>query len=277
MAKKVASPAVSTPKATVADAPQAQAAPARGLGALLKKTAVQDKPKKSGPVEIKIDAPEIKDKITAYVFESAKKKSAENRMKNIGEDLRPVFESEAIAKSRSDKMFHRTVSINGDMNWGFGQLKVASPDEKKGTTAESIDAALLAKLGQEKYDRWIGPTWEIFVKPEQVTEATIVLLKEKLGEEVFDQIFASKQTNALKEVGAGDDAIVLMRKEAALDEKDAVLVGELIEANLIVKWNGPITPQKGALAEQEQLLLKQAMEASAKPSVTVNVQAAKGA
>lgn len=229
---------------------------------------------KSSVAELKLadKHKDISAKIRLYIKYSAKEKAAEARKKGIGDDIRPVVKAEYTIFCREQNIYHKTICINGDMNFGSIQLKVAQPDAKAGTTQGSIKQGLKDHFGADDYAKYVEDTITIFVKPELTNAATIKLLQDKLGMDDFKRVFGYEQNIGLKEIGGDKDKIVVLKRDSILSPTVAAKVEEAIGKNLLAENMGTLNPQKSAIsvAEEEHLAMEQQFEqflASQKPAV----------
>lgn len=257
MAKvKVAKSAV---QAVTAPAPQSTVTvPVDDLAAMMAGTGVvadEKKASKSSTVTVKISDVELAKKVRRFIKESAKKKAADGKMAGLGEDIRPSFEESWTKLCREQQVFHKTICMDDIINFGSPQLKVASPNDKLGTTQNSIKAGLKAHFADE-YAKYVEDTITIFVKPEKTNAVTIKMLQDALGAK-FSEIFSYETNIGLKKVGSEKDAIVVLKRDAVMLPATEKKVVEAIDKNLLSRTSGALTPLKPALAIAEEEILKE--------------------
>lgn len=281
MSKK-AGVAVADAKAKAETPPPESATKSAGMDDLeaLLSGSTKTEPKKASTsvAEVKLsdvlpkdEAEETSKQVLAFIEQSAREKAAKGRKESIGEEIKTVVKKVYAAFCRKQKVYHKTICLNGFMNFGSIQLKVAAPDEKKGTSSSSIKAALKALFGGQ-YETFIEDTYVLQVRPvimsdrAQAIEA-IKLLQAKLGSD-FGRLFEHSQDIGLKEIGTEKDKIVILKRDALFDPSVEAKVTLGVEQGLLAENMGALTPQKSALAVAEERMLE---EEKNRQSVTVTV------
>ena len=266
-------------KAVKAPAPQSTViVPSDDLAAMMAGSGVvadEKKASKSGTVTLKISDLELLKKVRRYIKETAKEKAAKGKKEGLGEDIRPSFEDSWTKLCREQQVFHKTVCMDDMMNFGSPQLKVSSANEKLKTTVDSIKAGLKAHFAAD-YAKYVEDTITIFVKPEKTNGVTIKTLQDKLGMDLFREIFSYETNIDLKKVGSDKDAIVVLKRDAVMYPAVEKQVVEAMAKNLLARNAGALTPLKSALAIAEEELLKEAKDQKVSMTDVANA-AAKGA
>lgn len=266
-------------KAQTATQPQSVVSvPGDDLAAMMMGAGVAAEPvksSKSSVSELKIDDAGKLAQINRYVEYDAREKAAKAMKENIGEQIRPWMKSAYVAFCRVAKMFHKTISINGDMNFGSVQLKVAKADPDKGKTPALIKQGLKDHFG-DKYAEYVEDTITIFVKPEVTNKDTIAMLQKALGAE-FGRIFTFEQDIGLREIGGDKDKIVVLKRDAILDPLLDASVKAAVDKGLLTENMGSITSQKSALALAEEKLVKEEADRQQRLNANGNVAAAAAA
>ena len=296
MAKKAAVAAVAVPAPVHAEAystppPSLAAKPSAtdGLFAALNKlksggaTIAEPKKGKASVPMVPVAEEAIKEALKTYVEADAKRKAAESRMKGPGNILREWADAKWLTMVRTGKTFFRTICLDGDMNYGSGQIKMAKPDsEKKDSKGRTIsDETLVLGLKEifgEKYDTYFEPQLEMKVAPEYANVTTITMLQDKLGLEQFNRLFPSTHViTDLKRDGIDADAVVLLKKDAAIDPVVFEQVERAVAENYVSKTNGSLTSQQKGLAAAAETMLAEEKLLQKHRESTLAVAAAVGA
>jgi hypothetical protein len=286
---KVASQDQAAPVAVPQKAPQATTVVAGGMSAMerlrkSKLTAAPVKEKESDVPNVKVEAlvkgasPEpmpINEAILRFLVADSERLSAENKKKNLGECLRPIFEEAWMKQCRDAKSFAPQIRVNGSIKFTGGQLSIvgATPERSQ----EKVEADLKEHFGKD-YDSYVKPSLAMFILPEEKLKEkgldnnkVLDILQEKLGDAFFD-MFSYSEGLSLKKDG---DKVVL-REAMAKDPVVEVKVIEAIGKGLISKTNGALTPESKPRTDAKKDLdaLEKAKEkaAAAKaPAVQVNI------
>lgn len=219
-----------------------------------------EKGKTSVPV-VKVEDKTIQEAKKTYIEADAKRKAAESRMGGPGTILREWADAKWLDMVRTGKTFFRTLSLDGDINYGSGHIKMVKPDKKKhdskGRTIsdETLLIGLMEIFGA-KYETYFEPSLVLIVAPEYSNTATIDMLKEKLGKEQFHRLFpATKIVTDLKRDGVDSDAEVLLKRDAALDPVVFEQVERAVKENYVSKTSGALTSQQQGLSAANETLL----------------------
>jgi hypothetical protein len=283
MGKKAAVAEAVAGKAKAETPPSVSATVAAGddLEALLSAggtQAVETKTASSSVAEVKLaevlpkdEAEETSKNLLKFIEQSAREKAAKGRKESLGEDIKGIVKKVFSAFCRKQKVYHKTICLNGVINFGSIQLKVAAPDKKKGTTSATIKAGLKALFGAA-YENFVEDTYVLQVRPEIMENraeavAAVKLLQEKLGAD-FARLLVYSQDIGLKEIGPDKDKIVVLKRDALFDPAVDAKVTLGIEQGFLTDNMGALTPQKSALAVAEEKMLD---EEKQRQSVTITV------
>jgi hypothetical protein len=267
--------------------PPQSAAPAGGslMGALaaMKKGGAKaevTKSSKSGVVEVEIDEkaePEIVRAMRTFIIQDAKQKAAESLKKSAGDQLKEWAESKWLGLCRIGQQYLKTISLKGDINFGSGRLMIGKADKEK--SKEMIDAGLQETLGSD-YAKYVKSTLVLTVNDDYANASGIELLMNKLGLDLFQRVFPSYDISIeLRKDVPGDDGIVELRRDMALNPIIEKKVEAAMAKGLITLGYLTLTAQKNALAvAQEELLAEQkAIEDAKQKGLLVFAAAAAGA
>lgn len=228
------------------------------ISALLSGAGVHKEAKKeakSSVPEVPIEDDDLKQEIHDYMMASAKEKAAKAMKELVGEEIRPSAHVLYLECCRKTGIYHKTICLGSEMNFGSIQLAVAKPDKKSGRTADSIEGDLQRMFGED-FQTYFTKTHSLSIKA--VTVENVKFLMEQLGADKFKELFTHSEDLSLTEVGGGEDKIVLLRKDSIMDKKVAVTVADAISHSLLTENAGALTPQKGALAIVEKEILEDA-------------------
>lgn len=252
-------PAVAAPTVPAASSLSALRAQMKGVAKETKKEG------KSSTPEVPLSDASMKKDIRAYLVAAAREKAACGQKESIGDRIRGPAKELYISFCRQSSIYHKVICLGSEMNFGSIQLKVAKPNAKSGTTVQSIEDGLRELFGAD-FDKYYSIAPSIALKPEKVTPEVVTLLKSKLGDAAFNDLFVYNEDLGLTEAGGAEDKIVLLKRDATMNPVAAAKVSQAIEKFLLTENMGSLTPQKTALALAEEEILA---EEQAKAGVEV--------